>query len=45
MCGLPAEWVALKGPVYAMVAFARCIACAVAATFTRAGPDSAYDSN
>jgi hypothetical protein len=32
MCGLPAEWVALKGPIYAMVASPRCIAHAVAAS-------------
>ena len=32
MCGLPAEWVALKGPIYSMVASAKCIAHAVAAS-------------
>ena len=32
MCGLPAEWVALKGPIYAMVASPKCIAHAVAAS-------------
>jgi hypothetical protein len=32
MCGLPAEWVALKGPAYAMAASPRCIAHAVAAS-------------
>jgi hypothetical protein len=32
MCGLPAEWVALKGPIYSMVASPRCIAHAVAAS-------------
>ena len=32
MCGRPAEWVALKGPTYAMVASPRCIAHAVAAS-------------
>ena len=32
MCGLPAELVALKGPIYAMVASPRCIAHAVAAS-------------
>ena len=31
-CGLTAEWVALEGPVYAMVASPRCIAHAVAAS-------------
>jgi hypothetical protein len=32
MCGLPAEWVALKGPIYAMVASPKCITHAVAAS-------------
>ena len=32
MCGLPAEWVALKGPIYSLVASPRCIAHAVAAS-------------
>jgi hypothetical protein len=32
MCGLTAEWVALEGPIYAMVASPRCIAHAVAAS-------------
>jgi hypothetical protein len=32
ICGLPAEWVALKGPIYSMVASPRCIAHAVAAS-------------
>jgi hypothetical protein len=34
MCGLPAEWVALKGPIYSMMASPRCIAHAVAASRT-----------
>jgi hypothetical protein len=32
--GLPAEWVALEGPIYSMVASPRCIAHAVAASRT-----------
>jgi hypothetical protein len=32
MCGLPADWVALKGPIDSMVASPRCIAHAVAAS-------------
>lgn len=35
VCGLPAEWVALEGAIYSMVASPRCIAHAVAAS--RAG--------
>ena len=35
MCGLPAEWVALEGPIHSMVASPRCIAHALAAS--RAG--------
>ena len=34
ICGLPAEWVALEGPIYSMVASLRCIAHAVAASRT-----------
>ena len=33
-CGLPAEWVALKGPIYSMVASPRCITHAVTASQT-----------
>ena len=32
MCGLPAEWVSLRGPIYSMLASPRCIAHAVAAS-------------
>ena len=32
MCGLPAEWVALEGPIYAIVASPKCIAHALAAS-------------
>ncbi len=46
MCGMPAEWVALKGPIYAMVASPRCIAHAVAASRARCvDTDTTHNSN